>query len=74
VPSHQLLLQRRNRCLKLLDLRGEYLQHRTRESRHTLVILIAHKRDQLANVPQPLRRNDSEFREVRPQGIHQRVR
>ena len=50
MPSHQLLLQRRNRCLELLNLYGEHLQHLARQIRQTRVALIADDGDQLANI------------------------
>ena len=65
VPSHQLLLKRRNGGLKMFDLCGEHLQHCTRESRQTHVTLIAYNGDQLADIAQALRRDHAEFGEVR---------
>src|SRR5438128_7906035 len=38
---HQLLLQRGNRCRKLLDLRSEYLQYLARQMRQPCVVLVA---------------------------------
>jgi hypothetical protein len=42
-----------------------------REHRQARVALIADDGDQLANIAQALRRDYSELREMRPQGIHQ---
>ena len=33
MPTHQLLLEARNRCFDLLDLGGEHLQHLARQTR-----------------------------------------
>jgi hypothetical protein len=46
-------------------------QHLARQVRQARVALVPDDGDQPADIAQPLRRNDPELRQVRPQGIHQ---
>src|SRR5262249_60991548 len=48
VPGHELLLDRRNRRLQLLNLCRQHLQHLAPQIRQPRVALIADNRDQLA--------------------------
>ena len=71
MPSHQLLLDRRERRLQLLNLPGEHLEDLARQVWQARVRLIANDGDQLANIAQALRRNYSELSQMRAQSIHQ---
>src|SRR5215472_15736974 len=71
VPGHELLLDRRNRRLQLLNLCRQHLEHLARQIRQPRVALIAHNGDQLADVAQALRRDHAELGQMPAQSVHQ---
>src|SRR5262247_4637942 len=71
VPGHELLLDRRNRRLQLLNLCRQHLEHLARQIRQPRVALIADNGNQLADVAQALRRDHAELSQMPAQSVHQ---